>query len=159
MKHTVTALLTEPSSATPHRYQVYRQARNGLHYNHGAIIESAEDAVALFLRTSPAFEGGVFAFGITTNSATSPRPNGRSRPRGWDSQFVCARMFFMTPPSRSRRSGSQNGRSSSSRSPTAFARALEQIPSPKRREGHANYHSTKISITRNSPDTGLQKIP
>lgn len=58
MKHTVTALLTEPPSTTPHRYQVYRQARNGLHYNHGAIIDSAEDAVALFLQTSPAFEGG-----------------------------------------------------------------------------------------------------
>ncbi len=58
MKNTVTALLAEPPLATPHRYQVYRQAKNGLHYNHGAIIATPEDAVALFLNTAPAFEGG-----------------------------------------------------------------------------------------------------
>lgn len=58
MKNTVTSLLAEPPSATPHRYQVYRQAKNGLHYNHGAIIDAPEDAVALFLRTAPVFDGG-----------------------------------------------------------------------------------------------------
>ncbi len=58
MNTTVTALLAERPSPTPHRYQIYRQARSGLHYNHGAIIDSPEDAVALFLHTAPAFEGG-----------------------------------------------------------------------------------------------------
>ena len=58
MNNTVTALLAEPPAPTPHRYQIYRQARNGLHYNHGAIIDSTEDAVAMFLQTAPAFEGG-----------------------------------------------------------------------------------------------------
>ena len=58
MNNTVTALLAEPPASTPHRYQIYRQARNGLHYNHGAIIDSPEDAVAMFLHTAPAFEGG-----------------------------------------------------------------------------------------------------
>ena len=58
MKNTMTSVLAEPPSATPHRYQVYRQAKNGLHYNHGAIIDAPEDAVALFLRTTPAFDGG-----------------------------------------------------------------------------------------------------
>lgn len=45
----VTASLAEPPTPAPPRYQIYRQARNGLHYNHGAVINSAEDAVALFL--------------------------------------------------------------------------------------------------------------
>jgi hypothetical protein len=58
MNNTVTALLAEPPAPTPHRYQIYRQARNGLHYNHGAIIDAPEDAVAMFLQTAPAFEGG-----------------------------------------------------------------------------------------------------
>ncbi len=58
MTNTVTSLLAEPPSATPHRYQVYRQAKNGLHHNHGAVIDSPEDAVASFLQTTPAFEGG-----------------------------------------------------------------------------------------------------
>lgn len=58
MNNTVTALLSEPQTATPHRYQVYRQDRNGLHYNHGPIVDSPGEAVALFLQTTPAFEGG-----------------------------------------------------------------------------------------------------
>jgi hypothetical protein len=58
MKNTLAAIVTEPLPATPHRYQIYRQARNGLYHNHGSIIDSPEDAVALFLQTSPAFEGG-----------------------------------------------------------------------------------------------------
>jgi len=41
-----------------HRYQIYRQSKNGCHFNHGASIESAEDAVEIFLATAPAFEGG-----------------------------------------------------------------------------------------------------
>ena len=56
--NTIRTLVVEPSPPTPHRYQIYRQARSGLHYNHGSIIDSPEDAVALFLNTSPAFEGG-----------------------------------------------------------------------------------------------------
>lgn len=47
--------LTESST---HRYQIYRQSKTGCHYNHGAGIDSAEDAVELFLATSPVFEGG-----------------------------------------------------------------------------------------------------
>lgn len=58
MNTTLTALAAEPPKLAPHRYQVYRQARNGLHYPHGAIIDSAEGAVALFLHTAPTFEGG-----------------------------------------------------------------------------------------------------
>ncbi|WP_044891970.1 hypothetical protein [Opitutus terrae] len=54
----MTSLLAEPPSATPHRYQVYRQAKNGLHHNHGPSVVSPEDAVASFLQTTPAFEGG-----------------------------------------------------------------------------------------------------
>jgi hypothetical protein len=56
--NTIRTLVVEPSPPTPHRYQIYRQARSGLHYNHGSIIDSPENAVALFLNTSPAFEGG-----------------------------------------------------------------------------------------------------
>lgn len=41
-----------------HRYQIYRQSKTGCHYNHGASMASAEDAVELFLATAPAFEGG-----------------------------------------------------------------------------------------------------
>ena len=58
MIQTTAALLSEPLHRTPHRYQIYRQSRNGLHYNHGAIIDSAEQAVAAFLHTAAAFEGG-----------------------------------------------------------------------------------------------------
>lgn len=58
MTNTVTSLLAESPSATPHRYQVYRQAKNGLHHNHGPTVDSPEDAVASFLQTTPAFEGG-----------------------------------------------------------------------------------------------------
>lgn len=58
MNMTATALLTEPPPATPHRYQVYRQDKNGLHYNHGPIVDSPEEAVTLFLQTTPAFDGG-----------------------------------------------------------------------------------------------------
>lgn len=58
MTNTVTSLLAEPPSATPHRYQIYRQTKNGLHHNHGPAIDSLEDAVASFLQTTPAFEGG-----------------------------------------------------------------------------------------------------
>lgn len=58
MNHTLTTVMTEPDPATSHRYQIYRQARNGLHYSHGGAIDSPTDAVALFLQTPPAFEGG-----------------------------------------------------------------------------------------------------
>ena len=58
MTNTLTSLLAEPPSATPHRSQVYRQAKNGLHHNHGPAVDSPEDAVASFLQTTPAFEGG-----------------------------------------------------------------------------------------------------
>ena len=58
MNNTMTALMTEPAHATSRRYQVYRQAKTGLHYNHGPIIDTPEEAVALFLHTAPAFEGG-----------------------------------------------------------------------------------------------------
>lgn len=58
MTHIVTSLLAEPPSATPHRYQIYRQTKNGLHHNHGPVIDSPGEAVASFLQTTPAFEGG-----------------------------------------------------------------------------------------------------
>jgi hypothetical protein len=43
---------------TAHRYQIYRQSKYGCHFNHGARIDSMEDAVEIFLSTAPAFEGG-----------------------------------------------------------------------------------------------------
>ena len=58
MNTTMTAHLAEPPSPTPHRYQIYRQSRNGLHYSHGPIIDNPAEAVAQFLQTAPAFEGG-----------------------------------------------------------------------------------------------------
>jgi hypothetical protein len=45
-------------SITPHRYQVYRQARNGVHYSHGESIASRAAAVTHFLHATPLFEGG-----------------------------------------------------------------------------------------------------
>lgn len=48
-----------PSDQTAaHRYQIYRQARNGVHYSHGPALDSQEEAVAHFLHSAPAFEGG-----------------------------------------------------------------------------------------------------
>ena len=38
MNTTITAHLAESLLPTPHRYQIYRQSRNGLHYNYGSII-------------------------------------------------------------------------------------------------------------------------
>lgn len=48
----------EPSAPTPHRYQIYRQEKNGVHYSYGLSIESAEEAVEIFLETKPLFDGG-----------------------------------------------------------------------------------------------------
>src|SRR5258708_29115624 len=48
----------ELRSLTPHRYQIYRQARNGVHHSHGESIDSPADAVAHFLHATPAFEDG-----------------------------------------------------------------------------------------------------
>lgn len=53
-----TQLTHEPPGHAPHRYQIYRQSKNGCHYNHGERMDSAVDAVALFLGTAPTFEGG-----------------------------------------------------------------------------------------------------
>jgi hypothetical protein len=47
-----------PRSVPPHRYQVYRQARNGVHHSHGESIDSPEGAVTHFLHATPVFEGG-----------------------------------------------------------------------------------------------------
>jgi hypothetical protein len=58
MTNTTSTLAAPPDCLAPQRYQIYRQARNGLHYHHGPSIESPEDAVALFLQTTPVFEGG-----------------------------------------------------------------------------------------------------
>jgi glucuronate isomerase len=41
-----------------HRYQVFRQAKNGVHHNYGSSMASAEEAVEVFLETPPLFEGG-----------------------------------------------------------------------------------------------------
>lgn len=42
----------------PHRYQIYRQDKNGVHHSHGSSIESPEEAVEIFLDSKPLFEGG-----------------------------------------------------------------------------------------------------
>lgn len=49
---------TEAPSPAPHRYQIFRQAKNGVHYNYGSSIASAEEAVEVFLETAPLHEGG-----------------------------------------------------------------------------------------------------
>jgi hypothetical protein len=48
----------ESPAPAPHRFQVFRQAKNGVHYNHGSRIASAEEAVENFLETPPLFDGG-----------------------------------------------------------------------------------------------------
>lgn len=50
--------LAEPPALAPHRYQIFRQERNGVHYSFGSSIASAEEAVEIFLETKPVFEGG-----------------------------------------------------------------------------------------------------
>ncbi len=49
---------TEAHAVAPHRYQIFRQARNGCHFNYGSRIASAEEAVEIFLETAPMFDGG-----------------------------------------------------------------------------------------------------
>ena len=56
--HTVIRLPAGTAYMEPHRYQVYRQHKSGFHYNYGPIIDTPEEAVTAFLRTSPAFDGG-----------------------------------------------------------------------------------------------------
>lgn len=58
MKTTEALGPTESPASAPHRYQVFRQAKNGVHYNHGSSIASADEAVGVFLETPPLFEGG-----------------------------------------------------------------------------------------------------
>lgn len=45
-------------ASAPHRYQIFRQAKNGCHFNYGSSIASPEEAVEIFLETAPMFEGG-----------------------------------------------------------------------------------------------------
>jgi hypothetical protein len=47
-----------PGAIAPHRYQIYRQSKNGVYQRYGAPVESLETAVELFLDTRPDFEGG-----------------------------------------------------------------------------------------------------
>ncbi len=58
MKTTETPISSEARAVTPHRYQIFRQAKNGCHFNFGSSIASADEAVEIFLDTAPAFEGG-----------------------------------------------------------------------------------------------------
>lgn len=60
MNHTI---LEAPESsadlrASAHRYQIYRQAKNGCHHPHGPILDRQDEAVTQFLHTTPEFEGG-----------------------------------------------------------------------------------------------------
>lgn len=58
MKTIETMAPVESPALAPHRYQVFRQAKTGVHYNHGSSIASATEAVEVFLDTRPLFEGG-----------------------------------------------------------------------------------------------------
>jgi len=58
MKTTETPASPEARALAPHRYQIFRQARNGCHFNYGSSIADAEEAVEIFLETPPIFEGG-----------------------------------------------------------------------------------------------------
>jgi hypothetical protein len=58
MKTTETIVPVASPAPAPHRYQVFRQAKNGVHYNHGSSIASLDEAVEVFLDTAPLFEGG-----------------------------------------------------------------------------------------------------
>ena len=58
MKTTGTPASSEAQMLAPHRYQIFRQAKNGCHFNYGSSIASAEEAVEIFFETAPAFEGG-----------------------------------------------------------------------------------------------------
>lgn len=52
---------TSPALAQPppaHRYQVFRQAPNGVYQRYGTSLESLQTAVELFLVTRPLFDGG-----------------------------------------------------------------------------------------------------
>lgn len=42
----------------PHRYQIFRQTKNGVYQQHGVSIGSVDRAVELYLLTKPAFDGG-----------------------------------------------------------------------------------------------------
>lgn len=53
-----THVSTEVHTSAPHRYQIFRQAKNGCHFNYGSSIASADEAVEIFLETAPMFEGG-----------------------------------------------------------------------------------------------------
>lgn len=60
MNQTIANAVQVPEDVRPasHRYQIYRQSRNGVHQPHGPIIDSQADAVAQFIHTTPAFDGG-----------------------------------------------------------------------------------------------------
>lgn len=58
MKTTEAIAPTQSPAPAPHRYQVFRQAKNGVHHNYGSSIASADEAVGVFLETTPLFEGG-----------------------------------------------------------------------------------------------------
>lgn len=58
MKTIETPISSEARTVAPHRYQIFRQAKNGCHFNFGSSIASPEEAVEIFLDTAPAFEGG-----------------------------------------------------------------------------------------------------
>lgn len=53
-----TEAIAPVDSPAPHRYQIFRQAKNGVHYPYGSSIASADEAVEIFLETRPLFEGG-----------------------------------------------------------------------------------------------------
>src|SRR5688500_16986507 len=56
-KHAANAPVDSPAQA-PHRYQVFRQGKNGVYHSHGSRIASPNEAVEVFLDTAPLHEGG-----------------------------------------------------------------------------------------------------
>lgn len=79
MKTIETPALSEVHALTPHRYQIFRQANNGCHFNHGSSIASAKEAVEISLKPLLHLRAVIFAFGITANNVPWCRPRGSSR--------------------------------------------------------------------------------
>jgi hypothetical protein len=58
MKTTTALAPIETPAPAPHRYQIFRQSKNGVHHNYGSSITAPEEAVEIFLETPPLYEGG-----------------------------------------------------------------------------------------------------
>ena len=58
MNNTDSHTRAEARSQIGHRYEIFREAKDGSYVSNGSQIDSAERAVEAFLRTPPLYEGG-----------------------------------------------------------------------------------------------------